>query len=378
MIRLLTSGESHGPCLVAVIDGLPAGLEIDRDAIARDLTRRQRGYGRGGRMQIERDRASILSGVIHGQTTGAPVALQIPNRDWENWQALWAAESLPSVTVPRPGHADFAGMMKFGVSDARPILERASARETAARVAAGSLAKQLLAVFGVQVGSYVTSIGTAEADLPNESQVRLAALAEESPVRCPDSESARRMMAAIDQARADGDALGGVFVVAATGQIIGLGSYTQWDRRLDAQLAFAALSIPGVKGVEIGPAFENAKLRSTQVQDGFVVDPDGQIQRSANRAGGVEGGVSNGEPIVVRMAMKPIPTTRAAQASADLIERRAATSRYQRSDTCAVAAASIVGEAMVAWTIAGAVCEKLGGDSVSEMIHHQETGKHDV
>ncbi len=378
MIRLLTSGESHGACLVAIIDGFPAGLEIDRDAIARDLARRQRGYGRGGRMQIEHDRASILSGVIHGQTTGAPIALQIPNRDWENWQALWASESLPSVTVPRPGHADFAGMMKFGLSDARPILERASARETAARVAAGSLARQLLAVFGVQVGSYVTSIGTAEADLPDESQERLASLAECNPVRCPNSESARRMMAAIDQARATGDALGGVFVVAVTGQIIGLGSFTQWDRRLDAQLASAALSIPGVKGVEIGPAFENAKLPSTQVQDGFVVDLNGQIQRSTNRAGGVEGGVSNGEPIVVRMAMKPIPTTRAAQASADLIERCAAASRYQRSDTCAVPAASIVGEAMIAWTIAGAVSEKLGGDSVSEMIRHLGTRKHDV
>jgi len=377
MIRLMTAGESHGACLIAIMDGFPAGLETDIEKIERDLKRRQRGYGRGGRMRIEDDRASILAGSIDGKTTGAPIAIQIPNRDWENWKDLWASRSLPALTIPRPGHADYAGMTKYGLSDARPILERASARETAARVAAGSLAKQMLAVFGVTVASYVTAIGEVRAKLPGDSPEELAARADEDPVRCPSKDCGRLMTRAIDQAQEAGDALGGVFEVVATGQVVGLGSHTQWDRRLDAQLACAAMSIPAVKGVEIGPAFENAGMTSTQVQDGFLVDRDGQIRRSANRAGGIEGGISNGSPIVVRMAMKPIPTTRKAQPSVDLSVQCPATTQYQRSDACAVPAASIVGEAMIAWILANALCEKLGGDSIDEMTRHLEALRRD-
>ncbi|HEY67305.1 MAG TPA: chorismate synthase, partial [Thermoflexia bacterium] len=384
MLRFLTAGESHGPCLVAIVEGLPAGLEVDVEAINRDLARRQSGYGRSGRMKIERDQVEILGGVIAGRTTGAPVALRVVNRDWANWRDRWAAGDLPRLTVPRPGHADYAGMVKYGLDDARPVLERASARETAARVAVGGLAKQLLAVFSVAVGSYVIEIGGVVAAIPDLPPEELWALAEESDVRCPDEEAAGRMRAAIDAARQAGDSLGGVFVVVATGVPVGLGSYVHWDRRLDARLAAAVMSIPAIKGVEIGPAFENARRPGTQVHDEFQIpNPKSQIPnpkpqisnlksqisrvvRTSNRAGGIEGGMSNGMPVVVRAAMKPIPTTLTPLRSVNLATGEPAQTRYQRSDVCAVPAASVVGEAMVAWVLADALIEKVGGDSLAE------------
>lgn len=369
MLRFLTAGESHGPCLTAIVEGLPAGLAVDVEAINRELARRQGGYGRGGRMHIEQDRAEILGGVIGGRTTGAPVALRIENRDWLNWRDRWSAGDLPKLTVPRPGHADYAGMLKYGLDDARPVLERASARETAARVAAGALAKLLLSAFGILIGSYVVEIGGVAATIPALPVQELWALAEASDVRCPDAEAAARMRAAIDQARQAGDSLGGIFVVTALGVPVGLGSYVHWDRRLDARLAAAFISIPAVKGVEIGPAFENARLPGTRVHDEFVW-AENRVHRLSNRAGGIEGGISNGQPIEVRAAMKPIPTTVTPLRSVDLATGAAATTTYQRSDVCAVPAAAVVGEAMMAWVLAEALMEKYGGDSLSEMKHN--------
>ena len=271
-LRFLTAGESHGPCLVAIVDGIPAGLAIDAEAIDRELARRQGGYGRGGRMRIERDRVEILSGVIAGVTTGAPVGLRIENRDWENWRDRWQENDLPKLTVPRPGHADYAGMVKYGLDDARPVLERASARETAMRVAVGSLAKQLLSQFEIKIGSYVERIGAVTAAIPDLPVEELWERAEGSDVRCPDADAAARMRAAIDAARAAGDTLGGVFTVIATGVPIGLGSHVQWDRRLDGVLARALVSIPAVKGVEIGDAFENAGRTGREVHDELFPD----------------------------------------------------------------------------------------------------------
>jgi chorismate synthase len=406
VLRFLTAGESHGPCLTAVVEGLPAGLVVDLEAINRDLARRQGGYGRGGRMQIERDQVEILGGVIAGQTTGAPVALRIANRDWANWRDRWAAGDLPRLTVPRPGHADYAGMVKYGLEDARPVLERASARETAARVAVGALARLLLAEFGVAVGSYVTEIGGTVAHVPDLPPEELWPLAEASDVRCPDEEAAGRMRAAIDAARQAGDSLGGVFFVVATGVPVGLGSHVHWDRRLDARLAAAVISIPAIKGVEIGPAFENARRPGTQVHDEFerVSESASQrmsesanqqvgksanqqagvsqtavpglvwVARTSNRAGGIEGGMSNGQPILVRAAMKPIPTTVTPLRSVNLATGEPAATQYQRSDVCAVPAASVVGEAMVAWVLAGALAEKSGGDSLEEMQKQAQRG----
>ena len=379
MLRFLTAGESHGPCLTAIVEGLPAGLAVDVEAINRDLSRRQTGYGRGGRMRIEHDRVEILGGVIAGRTTGAPVALRIENRDWANWRDRWAAgdgsteiaKVLPRLTVPRPGHADYAGMVKYGLDDARPVLERASARETAARVAVGALAKQLLTAFDIVIGSYVVEIGGVVATMPDLPPEELWALAEASDVRCPDEDAAARMRAAIDAARQAGDSLGGVFVAIATSMPVGLGSYVHWERRLDARLAAAVMSIPAIKGVEIGPAFENARRPGTQVHDEFQIpNPKSQISnvmRTSNRAGGIEGGMSNGQSVVVRAAMKPIPTTITPLRSVDLATGEPAKTQYQRSDVCAVPAASVIGEAMVAWVLADALIEKLGGDSLSEM-----------
>lgn len=330
-------------------------------------------------MAIESDRVDVLGGVIEGVSTGAPIVLSIANREWPEWKRRWASGTLEPLTVPRPGHADYAGMIKYGLDDARPVLERASARETAPRVAVGALAKQLLAVFGIRVYSHVRSIGTACGGMGNASPPRSPAAeheaAERSSVRCPDPGTAERMVAAIDDARERGESLGGVFTVTATGVPIGLGAVMQWDRRLDARLASALLSIPGVKGVEIGPAFANAGRRGTEVHDPFVPgDGSRRPQRTANRAGGIEGGMTNGEPVVVHAAMKPIPTTVAPQRSVDLRTGSPAPTVYQRSDVCAVPAASIVGEAMVAWVLAEALREKLGGDSIAEMEAHRRTG----
>lgn len=376
-LRFLTAGESHGPCLVAIVDGIPAGLAIDAEEIDRELARRQGGYGRGGRMKIERDRVEILSGVIAGVTTGAPVALRIENRDWPNWRERWQENDLPKLTVPRPGHADYAGMVKYGLGDARPVLERASARETAARTAVGALAKQLLAAFGIAVGSYVTAIGAVTAVVPELPAEELWERAEGSDVRCPDADAAARMRTAIDAAREAGDTVGGVFVVVATGVPIGLGSHVQWDRRLDARLVAALVSIPAVKGAEIGDAFANASRRGREVHDELFPDGAGGVRRATNRAGGIEGGMSDGAPIVVRAAVKPIPTTLSPLRSVDLATGAAARTEYQRSDVCVVPAAAVVGEAMVAWVLADALLEKFGGDSLAEIKTHWEGVRHE-
>jgi chorismate synthase len=372
-LRFLTAGESHGPCLTTIIEGMPAGLHLSKEKINVDLRRRQGGYGRGQRMKIERDKVETLSGVAKGLTIGAPIALRIENRDWANWKD----RDVPPWTVPRPGHADLAGAIKYGLNDLRLVAERASARETAARVAVGAVAKQLLAEFDIGVGSYVTEIGGVVAEIPDLPAHELWEHAEGSDVCCPDPIAAEAMRRRIDEAKAAGDSLGGVFVVVATGVPVGLGSHVHWDRRLDARLASAVMSIPAIKGVEIGTAFENARKRGTEVHDEIFTNLKSQIpnprfqtsnvKRHSNRAGGIEGGMSNGQPIVVRAAMKPIPTTVTPLRSVDLATGEATHTQYQRSDVCAVPAASVVGEAMVAWVIADALMEKLGGDSIEEM-----------
>jgi chorismate synthase len=355
---------------MAIVEGLPAGLELDVEAINHQLRRRQGGYGRGGRMAIERDRVEVLGGVLYGVTTGAPVALRIENKDWANWRERWAAGDVSRTSVPRPGHADYPGMVKYGLDDARPVSERASARETAARVAVGALTRQLLAAFDIAVGSYVVEIGGVVATVPGLPYAELWALAESSDVRCPDGDASEQMRDRIDEARQAGDSLGGVFVVTATGLPVGLGSHVHWERRLDARLAWAVMSIPAIKGVEIGPAFANARRPGTQVHDEITPDGEGGVTRHTNRAGGFEGGMTNGMPVVIRAAMKPIPTTVTPLRSVDLATGKPSETQYQRSDVCAVPAASIVGEAMVAWVLADALLEKLGGDSLEEMKGH--------
>jgi len=370
-IRFLTAGESHGPALVTVVEGLPAGVSIDEEFVARQLQRRQVGYGRGGRMTIERDRAEFIGGVIRGKTTGAPVAMLIRNRDWANWRD----RGWPELTVPRPGHADLAGYMKYELRDCRPVLERASARETAARVAAGSLARRLLEEFAIDVGSFVCRIGEVALDVsaPTWEMTRAA---EHSDVRCPDENVADAMRACVDAARQQGESLGGEFCVMAVGVPPGLGSYVQWDCRLDGRLAQAVMSVQAVKGVEIGPAFANASLPGSQVQDPIVVSGksacsatlrDAGALRGANRAGGLEGGMTTGQPVVIRAAMKPIPTTLVPQKSIDLETGEARKTEYQRSDVCAVPAAAVVAEAMVCLVLAGALVEKFAADSLSAL-----------
>lgn len=368
-LRFLTAGESHGPALTAIVDGVPAGLALDQEDIGRDLRRRQVGYGRGGRMAIERDEGEILGGVIGGVTTGAPIAILIRNRDWANWRDRpW-----PRLSVPRPGHADLAGALKYELDDARPILERASARETAARVAAGAVARRLLQECGISVGSYVESIGGVSL-APAEPQWEWAELAEGSDVRCPDAEVAQTMRSRIDEARAQGESLGGVVVAMAAGLPAGLGSHGQWDRRLDGRLAQAVMSVQAIKGVEIGPAFANASLEGTRVHDPILLPPGGLATvrdvgrlRASNRAGGLEGGMTTGQLLVVRAAMKPIPTTLTPQPSVDLDTGEATQTRYERSDVCAVPAAAVVVEAMVCLVLADALLEKFGGDSVAAL-----------
>jgi chorismate synthase len=363
MLRFLTAGESHGPALTAIVEGFPAGLPLSEEDVDAQLRRRQRGYGSGARMGIEQDRISFTGGVLQGQTTGAPIALQIENRDWANWRD----REVQPMTIPRPGHADLTGAIKYGYRELRLALERASARETAARVAVGALCQRLLAEFGVVVGSYVVQVGDARITLPDELPYadRLAR-AEENDVRCPDPARAEAMQAAIREAMSARDTLGGVFEVVALGLPPGLGSHVHWEQRLDARLMMAVGSIQAVKGVEIGPAFENAGKRGTEVHDEILV-ADGLLVRRTNRAGGFEGGISTGQPVVVRAAMKPIATTLTPLRSVDLATGEPAATRYERSDTCAVPRAAVVGEAMVAFVLADALLEKLGGDSLAEM-----------
>ena len=372
--RFLTAGESHGEALVAVLEGVPAGLGGAEAQINEDLARRQRGYGRGGRMKIERDQVHILSGVRWGLTLGSPITLQIANRDWENWKATMgvgppepgAAQKL--VTRPRPGHADLAGAMKYGHRDIRNVLERSSARETTARVAVAGVAKRLLAEFGITILSHVTEIGgvriPADLGLPWDELRRRA---EASEVRCADPATEAGIIAAIDEAKAKGDTLGGVFEVVALGCPVGLGSYVHWDRRLDGRLAQAFCSIQAIKGCELGLGFETARRPGSAVHDEILLAAAGGLERASNNAGGLEGGVTNGQPVVARAAMKPLSTLRAPLRSVDLATREAVEAVVERSDVCAVPAAGIVGEAMMAIVLAEAFLEKFGGDSLDEI-----------
>ena len=382
MLRFLTAGESHGQALVVTVDGMPAGLDLDVDALNAQLRRRQGGYGRGRRMAIESDHVEVLAGIRHGTTTGAPVAFVIRNRDWVNWQQTMYVESeLPEgasgvrrsdVTRPRPGHADLAGAIKYGHEDIRDVLERASARETAARVAAGSLARQLLARFGIRIASHVQAIG--DVMLPPGRTVSFtdaAAISDEAPLRCVDVDLQQRMIAAIDAAREAGDTLGGVFEIIASGVPVGLGSYVQWDRKLDGRLGQALMCIHAIKAVGIGIGPEVAVRPGSRVHDEILPSPDNGIPvRPTNNAGGLEGGVTNGEDIRVVGFMKPISTLMKPLRSVDLTTMTESPAAIERSDVCAVPAAAVVGEAMVAFVLADAFLEKFGGDSIGEIERH--------
>jgi len=383
MLRFLTAGESHGQSLVMTLDGMPAGLELDVPALDAQLRRRQGGYGRGRRMSIESDHADIIAGVRHGRTTGAPIALLIRNRDWVNWQQTMHVEAeMPEgasgtrrsdVTRPRPGHADLAGAIKYGHEDIRDVLERASARETAARVAAGSLARQLLARFGVGIASHVASIG--DAVLPASRAVSFAeaaAIPDDAPLRCVDGEVQQQMIAAIDAARAAGDTMGGAFEVIAHGLPPGLGSYVQWDRKLDGRLAQALMCIHAIKGVGIGVGAAGAFRPGSRVHDEILPPADAgtAVTRPTNNAGGLEGGVTNGEDVRVTGFMKPIATLMKPLRSVDIRTLEESPAAIERSDVCAVPAAAVVGEAMVAFVLADAFLEKFGGDSIDEIGAH--------
>jgi chorismate synthase len=368
MLRFLTAGESHGPAMTAILEGIPAGLPVDSLMIDAELARRQRGYGSGGRMKIENDRVTILSGVLAGTTTGAPIAMLVENKD----HIKWKGKPVDPMTSPRPGHADLTGAVKYGFKDLRPSLERASARETSMRVAAGAVCKQFLDQFGIVVGGYVRAIGEIQAQIAGSDYLNLFIAAEENDVRCPDPIAAERIRARIEEIIHGKDTLGGIIEIVALNVPVGLGSFSQWDRRLEARLAKAILSVQAMKGVEIGDAFENAKIPGTQVHDAITLpenaaDGGGNLKRPTNRAGGIEGGVSNGEPIVIRAAMKPIATTLTPQSTVDLAVGVNAPTKYERSDFCPVPRAVPILEAMVAIVLADALIEKLGGDSIAEM-----------
>jgi chorismate synthase len=427
MLRFLTAGESHGPALVGIVEGLPAGLHVEVEPINHDLARRQIGVGRSARMQIENDRVEILGGVVNGQTIGAPVALKIENLDYANWKD----KTVSPQTIPRPGHADLAGAVKYDLNDLHLVAERASARETAMRVACGALARLLLAEFGIIVGSHVLEIGGVRAEIPDAQYPDIFARAQASDVGVADAASAEKIRARIEEVMRAQDTVGGIIEIVALNVPVGLGSHVHWDRRLDGRLAQAVMSIPSVKGVEIGTAFENARRLGTQVQDeifpmtnermtnermtnermtnermtnermtneqmtneqmtneqmandkwrssilcsGQVSNLQSLISRETNRAGGLEGGITNGMPIVVRAALKPIATTATPLRSVNLATGEPARAPYQRSDFCHVPRACVIGEAMVAWVLADALIEKLGGDSVDEMKRHLEDG----
>jgi chorismate synthase len=371
--RFLTAGESHGEALTAVIDGVPAGLPLTEEHLNEDLARRQRGYGRGGRMKIERDQAHISSGVRWGVTLGSPITLTIQNRDWENWKQTMAvgdpAAGAPpkTITRPRPGHADLAGAMKYGHRDIRNVLERSSARETTARVAVAGVAKRLLGEFGITILSHVTEIGGVRIGPLEAPWDEVRTRAEASEVRCADPAAERAMIEAIDRAKEAGDTLGGVFEVVALGCPVGLGSYVQWDRKLDGRIARALCSIHAIKGAEIGMGFEAARRPGSEVHDEILFDTDSGFHRRSNSAGGLEGGVTNGQPVVARAAMKPISTLRKPLRSVDMTTKETVEAVVERSDVCAVPAAGVVGEAMMALALVEAFLEKFAGDSVEEI-----------
>lgn len=375
MLRFVTAGESHGQALIAWISGFPAGVPIDFDFIHNDLHRRQLGYGRGGRQKIEKDRVEALSGIRHGQTIGAPIALRLENRDWANWTEALSVENIPGtenarrpLTAPRPGHADLAGAMKFNFHDARYVLERASARETAARVAAGAIAKLLLAQFGCTVLSHVISVGKVRlARAVTWAEVEQICANLDSPLRCVDPETEARMKAEVDMVLRAGDTVGGIFEVIAHNVVTGLGTHAQWDEKLDARLAQAMMSIQAVKGVDLGSGIAAAMSYGSEVMDEIAYDSNAKhFTRPTNRAGGLEGGITNGEDVVVRGYLKPISTLRKPLGSADLVTKKAISAAYERSDVCVVPAGGVAGEAMVAFVLAQAMLEKFGGDSLCE------------
>jgi chorismate synthase len=369
-LRFLTAGESHGPSLTAILDGIPAGLPLAPDIINKELARRQQGYGSGGRMKIEKDAVQILGGVMDGETTGAPIALLVPNDD----HVKWKGKTIEPMTAPRPGHADLTGAVKYGYKDLRPALERASARETTMRVAAGAVCKHFLVQFGILVGGYVSAIGEAQADFGDMPYVKRFTRAEESDVRCPVESAANQMRAEIEKTIHGKNTLGGVIEIIALNVPVGLGSFVQWDRRLEAKLTHAVMSVQAIKGVEIGDAFENARLPGTEAHDAMHVERSTfNVQRSTNRAGGIEGGISNGQPIVIRAAMKPIATTLTPQQTVDLASGQDSPTKYERSDFCPVPRAVPILESMVAFVLADALLEKLGGDSMNEMKPRFET-----
>jgi len=389
MLRYFTAGESHGPCLTMIIDGVPAGFSIDVAAINHDLWRRQQGYGRGGRMLIEKDEVQIRSGIRWGETLGSPVALGIENRDWKNWTKKMSAapedrDEKIAVTKPRPGHADLTGVLKYDRADIRDILERASARDTVSRTAVGSFSKQLLSPFGIRVMGYIRSIGNVPSATDGLTFEEIYARAEESPVRTADKVAEEKIIALIEECKKEGNTLGGIFEVVTLGLPPGLGTHTQWDRKLDGRLAQALMSIQAIKGVEIGLGFEMARRRGSQVHDEIFFDPAKMVTegtprivptgfyRGSNNSGGTEGGMTNGAPLVVRVAMKPISTLMSPLQSVDLRSKQAADASVERSDVCAAPAAAVVGESVVAFELANAFLEKFGGDSLREIQRNYE------
>jgi chorismate synthase len=370
-LRMITAGESHGPGLTCLIEGLPAGLQLDREAIDRDLARRQLGHGRGGRMKIEKDRAEVTAGVRHGHTLGGPIALQVVNRDYANWEERmnpWPVDApTDEVHLPRPGHADLVGTQKYGLTDVRDILERASARETAARVAGGAVAKEFLRALGVEVFSHVLQITSVHAPRRDDLAPEDFAAVDESPVRCLDPEASRAMVAEINTLRKQNESLGGVFEVRAFGVIPGLGSHVSWEERLDGRLAQAILSIQAMKAVAIGDGYEVAGLPGSRAHDEIFYDDARGYYRKTNRAGGLEGGMTTGDPLVVRASMKPLPTLTQPLQSVDIATHEPAQALRERTDSCTVPAAGVVGEAMVAFVLADAYRRKFGGDHIDDV-----------
>lgn len=385
MLRFTTAGESHGPALVSILEGMPAGVPLLADDVNADLARRQQGYGRGRRMQIERDEIEFLSGVRGGETLGSPIAMLIRNRDWPNWSEIMDPAPRPgdadgarrrAVTRPRPGHADLTGLLKYDRDDARDILERASARETTARVAAGAIARRFLREFGVTIGSHLTHLGGIDAVRPDPMPADLNAAADASPLRTLDAEAEKAMIALIDRIKREGNTLGGICEVVTDGLPVGLGSHVSWDRKLDGRLAAAIMSIPAIKGVEIGVGFEAARRTGADVHDEIESAParrlTGNARRRTNRAGGLEGGMTTGEPLIVRAAMKPISTLMRPLATIDTTTQEPAAAVAERSDVTAVPAMGVIAEAMVALVLADAFVEKFGGDSLGETRRNYE------
>src|SRR4051812_10634181 len=371
-LKLITAGESHGPGLTCIVEGLPAGLELDRESIDGDMARRQLGHGRGGRMKIERDTAQVTAGVRHGRTLGGPIALQVQNRDFANWEERmnpWPVDAeVPEVHLPRPGHADLSGMQKYGHSDVRNVLERASARETAARVACGALARTFLRALGVEIRSHVLQIGAVSAPRRDDLDIGDFDTVDESPVRCIDPEASSAMVAEIDRARKANESLGGVFEVRAFGLVPGVGSHVSWDARLDGRLAQAILSIHAMKGAEVGGGYALAGIPGSQAHDEIFWSAERGYYRETNRAGGVEGGMTTGQPLVVTGAMKPLPTLTKPLRSVDTETKEPASALKERTDSCTVPAAGVVGEAMVAIVLASAYREKFGGDHIDDAV----------